>query len=90
MYTHIKSPLITEKAERLNAQNKYAFWVEKRSNKIEIKKAVESIYKVKVISVNTINIKGKLKRMRQGQEGRTPSRKKVLVTLKEGDKIKVT
>jgi len=90
IYAHIKAPLVTEKATKLNTQNKYAFWVEKRSNKIEIKKAIEAIYKVKVISINVINMKGKSKRLRWGQEGRKSSWKKVFVTLKEGDHIKVT
>ena len=90
IYTHIKAPLVTEKVTKLNAQNKYAFWVEKRSNKIEIKKAIEAVYKVKVTSINIINMKGKSKRLRWGQEGRKSSWKKAFVTLKEGDQIKVT
>ena len=90
VYTHIKAPLVTEKVTKLNTQNKYAFWVEKRSNKIEIKKAVEAIYKVKVVSVNTINMKGKTKRLRWGQEGKKSSWKKAFVTLKKGDEIKIT
>ncbi len=89
VYKVIKSPLLTEKATQLGKYNQYVFWVDKRANKIEIKKAIESIYKVKVDKVNTINMKGKTKRIRWGQEGKTPSWKKAVVTLKEGYHIKL-
>ncbi len=89
-YQIIKSPLITEKATNLGSFNQYVFWVDKRSNKIEIKKAIEEIYKVKVVKVQTMNVKGKTKRIRWGQEGKTSSWKKAIVTLKKGDTIKVT
>ncbi len=90
IYTYIKSPLITEKATQLASKNKYVFWVDKRSNKIEIRKAIEAIYRVKVTSVNIISMKGKTKRLRWGQEGKTSSWKKAVVTLKKGDTIKIT
>jgi len=90
VYTVIKSPLVTEKSTSLNAQNKYTFRIDKRSNKIEVRRAIEIIYKVKVAAVNIINMKGKLKRMRVGQEGKTASWKKALVTLRKGDQIKIT
>ena len=67
---------------------KYLFWVDKAANKIEIKKAVEEIYKVKVKSVNTLTMRGKKKRVRF-IEGKTPDWKKAVVTLKAGDKIDV-
>ena len=69
--------------------NKYLFWVAKDSNKIEIKKAVEDIYKIKVDGVNTITMRGKSKRVRYAV-GKTPDWKKAVVTLKEGNKIDVS
>jgi large subunit ribosomal protein L23 len=68
---------------------KYVFVVDKNANKQEIAKAVEQIYSengVKVVSVNTINVKGKMRRVR-GRRGRTPSFKKAVVTLENGDSI---
>ncbi len=88
-YDVLIRPLVTEKAVNLaQQQNKYTFYVDKRANKIEIKKAVEDLFKVKVLSVNTINVKGKKKRVGR-YEGRTPDHKKAIVTLKPGDKIDI-
>jgi len=70
----------------LQDDKKYLFSVSKSANKIQIKKAVEDIYKVKVLNVNTQMVPGKLKRVRT-QLGRTPDWKKAVVTLKEGQKI---
>ncbi|MCL5781155.1 MAG: 50S ribosomal protein L23 [Bacillota bacterium] len=81
-------PVVTEKSTGLLAENKYTFIVDLNANKTEIKKAVEDIFKVKVEKVNTMRVKGKLKRVRQFT-GRTPDRKKAIVTLKEGDKIEI-
>ena len=69
-------------------ENKYLFWVDKRANKIEIKKAIEEIYKKKVIKVNTIIVSGKKKRVRY-KEGYTSEWKKATVTLEKGEKIDV-
>lgn len=88
-YNIIKTLLRTEKSSAQEAQNKYLFLVAKNANKLQIKKAVEEVYKVKVNSVNTINMPGKLKRVRY-QEGYTSSWKKALVSLKQGSKIEVT
>ena len=85
-YTIIRYPLATEKGTYLGSQNKYLFCVDKRTNKIEIKKAIEEIYKVKVIDVNSLKMRGKKKRVRQ-QLGKTADWKKAVVTLKEGEKI---
>ena len=85
-YEIVKSPLITEKNTLMQEDNKYVFIVDKNANKIEIKKAVEDIFNVHVVKVNTSKIKGKLKRVRF-QVGMTPERKKAIVTLKEGEKI---
>lgn len=83
----IIAPIITEKSYRhANEENKYTFKVHPDANKIEIKNAVEKLFKVKVVKVNTINVKPKKKRLGKF-EGRTPAWKKAIVTLKEGDKI---
>jgi len=89
-YQVIKSLLRTEKgSEELLPLNKYVFWVDKGANKIQIRKAVEELYKVEVSGVNTVTTRGKLRRVRY-QFGKTPDRKKAIVTLKEGHKIDVT
>lgn len=88
-YDVIKSLIRTEKGTSLEADRQYLFKVDRRSNKIEIKKAVEEIYKVKVEGVNTTTVQGKRKRVRQ-QLGHTSSWKKAFVRLKEGQKIEVT
>ena len=69
-------------------ENKYCFRVAKDANKIEIKNAIEEIFKVTVINVNTVNVHGKMKRMGRTQ-GKTASWKKAVVTLREGDSIEV-
>lgn len=79
-------PRISEKASHLVTQNKYVFNVKKSGNKVEIKKAVERAYKVKVVQVNIVNTQGKNKR--SGKiSGRTSGFKKAIVTLRKGDKI---
>ena len=85
-YTIIRSLLRTEKATLQALQNQYLFNVKKDANKIQIRRAVEEIYKVKVDAVNTQVMAGKLKRVRQ-QQGITPDWKKAVVTLKPGQKI---
>ncbi|MFH1304992.1 MAG: 50S ribosomal protein L23 [Candidatus Omnitrophota bacterium] len=85
----IKNILRTEKGSRMGSQNKHLFKVDKRSNKVEIKKAVEEIYSVKVDKVHVMNIKGKKRRVRL-HEGMTASWKKAIVTLKSGSTIEVT
>ena len=82
-------PLRTEKGTTLLPFNKYLFLVEKQANKLEIKQAVEEIYKVKVETVNTGIMPGKKKRVRY-VEGETADWKKAVVTLKEGHKIDIT
>lgn len=76
----IKSPIITEKTSQEIASGKYTFKVDKKARKEEIKEAVEKIFNVKVLNVNTMNYEGKLKR--QGRtEGRRPSFKKAIVQI---------
>ena len=84
-------PVVTEKMERLTDKlNQYGFIVDKRANKLQIKKAIEELYGVTVDSVSTMRYAGKVKSRytRTGVlVGRTNSYKKAIVTLKEGDKI---
>jgi len=84
----IKQPWVTEKATDLSGLRKYVFIVDRKANKSEVKKAIESIYGVKVEGVNIINTKGKAKRLGRSL-GRTSAFKKAIVTLKEGEKIDV-
>jgi large subunit ribosomal protein L23 len=88
-YTVVKNLLRTEKGTILLAENKYLFEVDKKANKLEVKKAVEEIYKVKVAGVNTVSMRGKQKRVRY-KKGKTPDWKKALVTLKQGSTIDIS
>ncbi len=83
----LKRRVISEKAFMGQEDGKYVFVVDKRANKPEVKKAVESIFGVEVESVNIINTKGKTKIFR-GYKGKRPSLKKAIVTLKEGESLK--
>lgn len=86
----IKTIIRTEKGTAfLEPVGKYLFWVNRDANKLQIKKAVEQIYKVKVNKVNTSICSGKPKRVRF-QYGKTPDWKKAIVTLAQGQKIDVT
>ncbi len=83
-------PIVTEKMTQLEAKHQYAFEVNKNTNKIEIQKAIEKQYKVKVLNLRTVNYKGKRKTQltRRGRfEGKTSSWKKAIITIKEGEKI---
>jgi len=87
IYEVLQGPLLTEKGTLLKEKdNKVLFKVSKNANKIEIKNAVESIFKVKVDRITTMNCKGKKKRMGK-YEGRRSDWKKAIVTLKEGEKL---
>jgi large subunit ribosomal protein L23 len=87
----LKKPIITEKMTMLGEKlNQYAFRVDKRANKIEIKKAIEAMFGISVTAVNTMVYAGKKKSRytKAGYvEGRKDSFKKAIVTLKEGDNI---
>ncbi|MFH1063054.1 MAG: 50S ribosomal protein L23 [Candidatus Omnitrophota bacterium] len=82
----IKYVLRTEKGAILEPENKYLFCVDKKANKIQIKDAIEHIYRVKVLTVNTAVMSGKPKRVRY-KAGKTPDWKKAIVTLQKGQKI---
>ena len=84
----ILSPVVSEKSYALIDQNAYTFLVHRAANKTEIRKAVETIWGVRVAKVNTLNRKGKTKRFRFTQ-GRRPDTKRAVVTLVEGDKIEI-
>jgi large subunit ribosomal protein L23 len=85
----IKKPIITEKSMLLvEEQNKYTFSVDTKANKVQIKKAVEELFNVKVVKVNKINTTPKKKRVGQYQ-GFKPQVTKAVVTLAEGDKIEI-
>ncbi|NIS74190.1 MAG: 50S ribosomal protein L23 [Deltaproteobacteria bacterium] len=87
VYEVLISPLLTEKGAAMKEKdNKVIFKVARDANKIEIKKAVEEIFKVKVNRVTTMNCRGKLKRFGK-YEGRRPDWKKAVVTLQEGEKL---
>lgn len=81
----ILRPILTEKSYTELETKKYVFQVAKKANKTEIKLAVEELFDVKVEYVNTVNCRGKLKRMGR-HEGRTPSYKKAIVQLKSDSK----
>ena len=80
-YDIIKRPIITEKSMAATAEKKYTFEVAKDANKIEIAKAVEEIFGVKVAKVNTIRMQGKMKRTGAYPAGRRSAYKKAVVTL---------
>jgi large subunit ribosomal protein L23 len=90
-YTVVKTVRVTEKATaQAEKLNQYQVVVDKHANKVDVKRAVEQLFKVKVMRVNTLRVRGKARRERTVQFGRTPSWKKAVVTLKEGDKIELT
>jgi large subunit ribosomal protein L23 len=84
----IKTVRVTEKgtvqSEKLN---QYTVVADPRANKSQIRKAVEELFKVKVLNINTMNVRGKARRQRTAQAGVTNDWKKAIVTLKDGDRI---
>lgn len=89
LYTVIKRPLITEKNTVLGEQNKYCFEVNREANKIDIRRAVELLFKVKVQDVNVVNYRGQSKRIsvKTARRGTSPDTKKAIVTLVPGNQI---
>lgn len=88
LYQLIKSPVLTEKSNAGSEQNKLTLNVALNANKLEIKMAVEELFKVKVKAVNTLRVKGKIKRFK-GILGQRNERKKAIVTLVEGSSIDI-
>jgi large subunit ribosomal protein L23 len=89
MYAIVRSPVITEKATQMSAHRQVAFRVPLSATKPEIKAAIEGLFKVKVMAVNTLRQEGKIKVFR-GRPGRRSDFKKAMVTLAEGQTIDVT
>ena len=89
-FDHIQTVILTEKATLLSEKhNQYVFRVSPRANKIEIKRAVEQLFKKTVLNVRTANFAGKKKRERTASFGRRAHWKKAVVTLKEGEKLDI-
>ena len=88
-YDTVLAPVITEKSTMLSEQNKVVFRVAKDATKPQIAEAIENLFKVSVVKVNTLNVKGKTKRFR-GRVGRRSDVKKAIVTLAEGQSIDIT
>jgi large subunit ribosomal protein L23 len=87
----IKTVRVTEKGtNQADRYNQYTVVADRRANRIQIRKAVEELFDVSVLRVNTLHVRGKLRRQRTAQAGQAPSWKKAIVTLKKGDKISLT
>jgi large subunit ribosomal protein L23 len=87
-FDQVQSVILTEKATLLSEKhNQYVFRVSPKANKIEIKRAVEQLFKKTVLNVNTANFAGKKKRQRTASFGRRSHWKKAVITLKEGEKL---
>ena len=87
----IKSARLTEKGSVQSEKfNQYTVVADRRANKIVIRSAVEELFKVKVVDIRTMNVRGKARRQRTHQAGKSPDWKKAIVTLKKGDKIVLT
>jgi len=89
IYELIRSPVITEKATRLSEHGQYVFWVPLHATKPEVKVAVEALFGVQVLAVNTLIQKGKTKRFR-GRPGRRSDAKKAFVRIAAGQQIDFT
>ncbi len=87
----IQTVRLTEKGTRQGEKyNQYTLKCDRLANKTQIRNAVQELFKVKVVSVNTLNVRGKFRRQRTKQAGQSSNWKKAIVTLKEGDKIELT
>ena len=87
----IRTVRLTEKGTRQSEKyNQYTVMADPRASKPQIRSAVQDLFKVKVVKVNTVNVRGKFRRQRTTQAGKAPDWKKAIVTLKKGDKIVLT
>ena len=87
----IKTVRLTEKGTRQSEKyNQYTVVADRLATKPEIKQAVQELFKVKVVAINTLNVRGKSRRKRTTQAGKAADWKKAIVTLKQGDKISLT
>lgn len=85
----LERPVITEKGVAAAQFNKYTFKVRRDANKIQIRRAIEELFDVHVTKVNTMNVRGKKRRLGRFKEGRTAAWKKAIVTLREGETIQI-
>lgn len=81
LYEILDRPVITEKSVKESMQNRYTFRCKTSANKVEIKKAIEEVFEVKVKTVNTLTVKGKTKRIGRAKAGKTADYKKAIITL---------
>lgn len=87
----VKTVRVTEKGTTQGEKwNQYTVIADRRANKLQIRQAVQELFKVKVLDVNTMNVRGKARRQYTKQAGQAPDWKKAIVTLKKGDKISLT
>ncbi|HET7624234.1 MAG TPA: 50S ribosomal protein L23 [Verrucomicrobiae bacterium] len=87
----IKTVRLTEKGTKQGETlNQYTVVADRRANKTQIRQAVQELFKVNVLKINTLNVRGKFRRQRTAQAGQAPDWKKAIVTLKEGQKISLT
>ena len=85
----IRRPIVTERATQLKAlSNQYVFRVAPEANKQQVKRAIERLFKVKVLSVNTMNVRGKARRIGNSPAGSRSSWKKAIVMLQQGQELK--
>tara|TARA_Y100000590_G_scaffold135047_1_gene154492 strand:+ start:998 stop:1291 length:294 start_codon:yes stop_codon:yes gene_type:complete len=89
LFDKVISPIVTEKSTNLSGQNKIVFKVHKKSNKINLKKSIEKIFKVNVVKVNIINKKSRVK-ITRGRKVKVSGFKKAIITLKKGQSIDLT
>jgi len=82
----IFAPVLSEKAVHAIQDGKYSFYVHPKANRVAIREAIETVFKVDVVKINLINVQGKVKRLGRFA-GRRPERKKAIVTLKAGQRI---
>ena len=87
-FSILRKPVITEKTTFMHEEGKYTFEVDRRATKLQIKQAVETAFDVSVVKVNTMNVRGKLKRFGP-RSSRQPASKKAIVTLASGDTITI-
>ena len=88
LYEVLRRPVVTEKNTTLQEANKHLFEVAPDANKLQIKQAVQKAFNVEVVSVNVLNVRGKMRRVGR-LRGMTPGWKKAIVTLKQGQKIQL-
>ena len=89
-FTAIKTIRVTEKGTRQSDKlNQYTVVADPRANKQQIRQAVQELFKVKVLKVNTLNVRGKVRRARTPSAGNAPNWKKAIVTLSKDDKIRL-